>query len=273
MNFPNCTIYDMPQRSDAWYDIRKGIMTASQAGSWLADVPAVRMTIAEIREVLKLNGIKPTPKGTKPELVSDCLYAGLTLPFDVLESTKSARLTAASKLMAEIAGCAGPPDFEIDPTGPPPRNPSLWAIWNGIRREEEAVEHFIDATGIAVEDVGFCKSKAGAFGCSPDGLIPATTEGFEGKAPIPATHCKYLMAGVLPPEYKDQVHFSMAVTGAEAWWFQSYCPGLPTLRMRVERDDYTARMFAGAVAFSDYLADQQSTLCGLWDEQLGRRSE
>lgn len=271
MSFPDCQIFTMQQRSQEWYDIRKGVLTASQAGSWLADVPAVRHTVKEMQELLTARSVEFKKSASRGALIELCVEHRIDLPLDVLEGTKSARLTAASRLMAEIAGCAGPPDFEVDPDGPPPRNPALWAIWNGINAEADALDHFTQQTGLVVAEVGFCKSRAGAFGCSPDALIPSENSGLEGKAPIPATHCKYLMAGVLPDEYRDQVHFSMAVTGADSWWFQSYCHGLPTLRLKIERDSYTEQMLEGAKAFDEYLTSQQETLCKLWDEQLGKK--
>jgi hypothetical protein len=96
-------------------------------------------------------------------------------------------------------------------------------------------------------------SKHGLFGCSPDGLIEEDGSGLEGKVPIPRTHIAYRRAGVLPSEYLHQIHFSMAVTGAKSWWFQSWNPGLANLRIEVKRDEFTERLLAAAIVFSDEL--------------------
>jgi hypothetical protein len=42
----------------------------------------------------------------------------------------------------------------------------------------------------------------------------------------------------------------MAVTGAEAWWFQSWSPGLASLRILVERDAFTDSLRDALIEFS-----------------------
>lgn len=61
----------------------------------------------------------------------------------------------------------------------------------------------------------------------------------------------YRRAGVLPDEYYHQVHFSMAVTGAGAWHFQSYSPGFAPLRILVHRDEFTEKLKAALIEFSE----------------------
>ena len=53
LHFPDCLIHTMPQRSPEWHAIRKDKLTASQVGSWLAERPECRLTIAEIKEQLE----------------------------------------------------------------------------------------------------------------------------------------------------------------------------------------------------------------------------
>lgn len=265
MKFPDCTIHDMPQRSPEWYDIRKGVLTASCFGAWLTDKKEVRATVADMKQVLDLAGKEYKKSATRPELIELCQSAGLYLPADYSQGTKSARLTAASKLLNEIDGNLAPPEFEVDPEGPPPRNIAAWRIWFGIRNEEAAVASFEKATGRKVKSAGFCRSKLGHFGCSPDGLIPDYGEGFEGKCP-PEKHYKYLLDDMLPDDYRDQVHGSMAVTGAKVWWFQSWLPGRPALRIPVMRSDYTERMLEGLVDFSDYFDELKDQLAEMWEE-------
>lgn len=114
-----------------------------------------------------------------------------------------------------------------------------------------------ERTGHHVSEVGFITDDKERFGCSPDGLIsldsigPEFTDaihhGVEIKCPIPETHMKWLLAGGLPEEHKCQVHGSMAVTGLSRWDFVSYCPGLPPLIVRVERDEFTDSISAGLI--------------------------
>ena len=120
----------------------------------------------------------------------------------------------------------------------------------GTELDPQAVAAFEGETGIKVADVGFCISKHGNFGCSPDGLIVGESIGFEGKVPVPETHIRYRRAGELPDEYLYQVHGSMACTGATGWHFQSWNPGLAPLRILVERDEFTEKLKAALISFS-----------------------
>ena len=260
MRFPECTIHRFPQRSEEWFNIRKGKLTGSAMGSWLAERPEVRLTIPEIKDILTASGIDFRKSATRPDLLTKIVNAGQYASYT--KSFESARLTALSKLIGSISACNEPDEWEVDPDGPPPRNPALWAVWNGIRLEAEAVERFQNDTGLEVEEVGFCEHRSKYSGVSPDGLIVGKNEGFEGKAPLSATHARYLLEGTLPDAYRDQVHGSMAVTGADAWWFQSYCPGaiIEVFRIRVERDEYTERMESGLIEFADYVKSETRRL-------------
>jgi predicted phage-related endonuclease len=151
---------------------------------------------------------------------------------------EGAKEKAICKLIAERANCDLGPNFEN------------WAMKRGTELEPQAVAAFEGATGIKIQEVGFCKSLHGAFGCSPDGLVIGESAGLEGKVPVPDTHIRYRRAGKLPEEYMYQVHGSMAVTGAKSWWFQSFCPGLAPLRIVIERDEFTEKLKAALVAFS-----------------------
>lgn len=91
-----------------------------------------------------------------------------------------------------------------------------------------------------VQEIGFCMSDDGRFGCSPDGLIG--DEGMlEIKCPDLRTHVRYLRDGVLPSKYKPQVHGSLIVTGREWCDFVSYSASdeLDNLVVRVYPDKFT----------------------------------
>jgi hypothetical protein len=154
------------------------------------------------------------------------------------QRSRDAREKAICKLIAERANCWEAPNFETE------------AMRRGTELEPEAVAAFEVAEGVKVSEVGFCVSKHGAFGCSPDGLLEGVPIGLEGKIPAPETHIRYRRANVLPDEYYWQVQGSMAVTGAQAWWFQSWNPGLAPLRVLVNRDDETERLKDALIEFS-----------------------
>jgi putative phage-type endonuclease len=152
---------------------------------------------------------------------------------------EGAREKAICKLISERAKCWQNPNFENA------------AMQRGTEMEPQAVDAFEKATGNKLVQVGFCQSNYGWFGCSPDGLIVGHSIGFEGKVPVPETHIRYRRAGELPDEYLFQIHGSMAVTGATAWHFQSWNPGLASLRILVERDEFTEKLKAALILFSE----------------------
>jgi hypothetical protein len=265
IHFPDCTIFDMPQRSEAWHEIRRDKLTGSQMGAWLAEKPEVRITVDEIKAKLESEGIEFKKSSSKPELLKLLPPELLPEPM-LLKVSTDAREKAICQVLGAMSKCQVPDEWEIDPDGPPPRNPALWAVWNGIRLEPDAREVFERETGLTVREVGFCRHKSKASGCSPDGLIVGVNEGVEFKCPIPSTHVRYLRGKVLPDEYREQVHGNMAVTGASAWWFQSYCPGLPTFRLRIERETHTEAMREGLESFAVELDKARLEMAELWNQ-------
>lgn len=164
--------------------------------------------------------------------------------------TPTGKLSAQSdKYLNELlADRAGYGDESMEPTE--------W-MQRGIDLEPEARALFEFHTGHDVEQVGFITNDDGTAGCSPDGIIPLMA-GFEVKCPKASTHFGYLRAGVLPPYYAPQVHFSMAITGIPLWYFMSYYPGLDPLIVLVERDEYTDRIEAAVKEFTDRLAEESA---------------
>ena len=210
MNYPDCTLIDVDQRSESWFEARKGHLTASAFGAWL----------------------------TKNDATS-----------------RKAKITATAAVLAQAAGFPDPPVFENAD------------IKRGIEQEPEALQYFQRMTGLTVDPIGFAKSKHGLFGCSPDGLILSNASGVEIKCPRASKLIQYHQAGELPPEYKDQVHGSMAVLGCQSWHFLAYHRGLPAFHIEVQRDDYTELMLAGLKAFSTYLYETSERMTALAETQ------
>ncbi len=124
------------------------------------------------------------------------------------------------------------------------------AMKNGIIMEPEARNWYELEANCDVVQVGFCLTDCERFGCSPDGLV-GDDGGLELKTPLLKTHARYLDEGVLPNEYKPQVHWSLIVTG-RAWWdFMSYAPPMPPFRCRVEPDEYTTKLRDAMETFSE----------------------
>ena len=109
-------------------------------------------------------------------------------------------------------------------------------IWQGrgTELEAEAAAYYELTRGVTLETVGFCLRDDRRAGCSPDRLAGA--DGLvEIKCPSAVVHIGYLLDG--PGDaYRLQVQGQLWVTG-RAWVdFLSFCPGLPEVLLRVERD-------------------------------------
>lgn len=111
----------------------------------------------------------------------------------------------------------------------------------GKATEEEARDYLMMELRAGIDQVGFVTTDDGRYGCSPDGLqLPQ--RGVELKCPEHKRQVRYLHDGILPVEYKPQVHGCMIVTGLPEWIFMSYAVGLPPLIIYVKADDYTAKV-------------------------------
>ena len=123
-----------------------------------------------------------------------------------------------------------------------------------------------------VRPVGFVTNDSGTAGCSPDSFIyveDTIAGGVEIKAPEGKKHALWMLGGTLPDEHKQQVHFSMVVTGLSSWRFGSYCPGYKPFHVLVPWDEYTnkmaaevdkfiARLAAAKQQFIDYIPQQKA---------------
>jgi hypothetical protein len=152
---------------------------------------------------------------------------------------EKAKLTAASKVLAEMAGYPDPPPYVTED------------MQRGIDLEPTARRLFEDKTSLDVRQIGFASSLQGYFGCSPDGLV-SDGGGLEIKIPRASKLIQYHENDELPEEYKAQVHGSMAVLGCRHYHFFAWHPGLPAFKLRVEWDSYTSEMLEGLKSYSNY---------------------
>lgn len=124
-------------------------------------------------------------------------------------------------------------------------------IERGHAQEDEARRMFAFAARAETTQVGFVRN--GRVGCSPDSLI-GDDGGLEIKCALGHIQIDRLKRGVVPPEHIAQVQGSLWVTGRKWWWFVSYAPDLPLLRLKVERDEaYIAQLSAAVDTFNSEL--------------------
>ncbi len=126
----------------------------------------------------------------------------------------------------------------------------------GSLMEAEARLAYLMLSGENIHESGLCLTDDGLFGASPDGLEPGDTPklGLEIKCPEGmdedvkmAKHLRHLLCTELPTEYKMQIQAGLFVTGAEAWDWCSYYPGLPVKILRVYPDPRVQEAIALAV--------------------------
>ena len=146
-----------------------------------------------------------------------------------------------AKYMRQLAG-------EILTGEPAPAGYTNDHMERGHEQEDDARRLFSLITDLEPIRVGFVRE--GRAGCSPDSLI-GENAGLEIKCAIPAVQIERLQLGRLPPEHVAQVQGSLWVTGRDHWHFVSYCPRLPPLIVRVERDEaYIAKLAEAVAAFN-----------------------
>lgn len=113
-------------------------------------------------------------------------------------------------------------------------------VWGGNEHTERghALEQEIRDLYEATSDeqltqVGFMRR--GRIGYSPDGLVGEHGL-FEAKSCLPHIQIARLEAGTLPSEHLAQCQGGLLVSGRHWIDYRSYSPGLPQLRVRVQRD-------------------------------------
>ena len=127
------------------------------------------------------------------------------------------------------------------------------AMEEGTRREDESRKLYELINDAEVKQCGVIyKDEWKLALCSPDGIVN-NSYGLELKNVIPKTMVKYLLDGVLPAAYFQQVQGSLYITGFDRWDFLAYSPGLPPLIIEVSRDEiFIAKL---EVALYEFCAD------------------
>lgn len=141
---------------------------------------------------------------------------------------------------------------------------SEW-MQQGRDREPIARAEYEIKTGRDVKQVGFVYHPAiSRAGCSPDGILGE--DGLlEIKCPAVYTHLGYLMADVIPEDYKPQMLWQMACCERQWCDFVSYSPEVPEeyqlFIKRFERDDaIIAGMELEVVCFLEQVAKAMADL-------------
>lgn len=144
----------------------------------------------------------------------------------------------------------------------PMEAPTYPWMQRGHDLEEDAANWYALQCDVETKVVGFCTTDDGSIGASPDRLVGE--DGLlEIKCPAPDTHVRYLLfpqKGV-DDAYKVQVLGQLYVTERKWCDVVSYHPELPSVIVRVERDEeYIAKLDAVLKAFCEQLSEAKAEL-------------
>lgn len=136
---------------------------------------------------------------------------------------------------------------------------SQW-MERGHALEDQAVKSYQFEMGVRPEAVGFITTNNGLIGASPDRLIGADGV-LELKCPSPATHMGYMLQRDVDDDYSVQLQGELFVSEREFADIQSYCPGFPTVIIRVTRDEEFMKVLSSALgAFVERMLEARSDI-------------
>jgi len=236
------------QNSEEWEALRRGKLTASEAGDWLLAESKLNLTGDQIKAKLDELGIAYKKSSTVGVLTS-------LLPAEVINDNQGylkkdleARQAAMYRMITRELG-------------------TVTSAWTGNRFtdfgnefEDEAASEFELRTGFICEKVGFVTLDGYDYiGCSPDRYVySADKSTFLGPLEIkckPEGHAKMVIEDIMPDDHKLQLHFQMVMSGSNKGFFFGYSPDMQPLMKVVYADSYTSRLEESLIRFNeDYKA-------------------
>lgn len=239
---------DLEQRTEEWFEVRCGKITASAIGQLVAtkspdalEIPCDCGATAGASCINKRNG---QPMAT---LHASRTSAAKSLPpVLTVADMKSDTVRRLAGLIASERIDGIDPDNELGGRD----------IWRGVDSEAPAREAYSAHYGVEVTDCGFIELVTDSYciGVSPDGLV-GDEGGIEIKAPRKKGHVLTAAAGVVPPEHMAQIQTALFVTGRQWWDFVSFHGGMRLWVKRVHPDPAWHRAIeAAAIDFEKTVA-------------------
>jgi hypothetical protein len=259
---------DVVQRSDEWYDQRRGIVTASVVGKLLTNRlrTAIEFTCpscgaAENAPCKSRSRPGQQNKTVHPERSAYAVAERGNAPRVVEPATGDEARGLVALLAAErITGHTDLTAVSFD-------------MLRGEEQEPYAVAEYVkhvapvQACGFMVRTWGAC-----SLGCSPDGLV-GDDGVIEVKSRIGKRHVMDVVAGVVPPEHMAQCQASLFVSGREWLDYVSYSPGMALWPVRVLPDPAWFDAIRGSVETfeRDVEAIVAAYLAATWDLPVTER--
>lgn len=141
----------------------------------------------------------------------------------------------------------------------------------GHELEDRAVKSYEFETERETSLVGFVTTDNLMIGTSPDRLVG--DDGIlEIKCPAPQTHLGYMRRRHIDGDYYSQVQGQLYVTGRKWVDIQSYFPGLPSVIIRVQRDEeYIANLASVLAEFVRLLLEARVDIIERYGDFIGER--
>lgn len=221
---------DLEQRSEEWFEARRGIVTASVVGSLISVGPPAAESVACPKcgapprcPCTSLTSKKPTPmRGLHDARLAAAAY--LPPVYGVADNDTSRGLVAS--LVAErLTGHGDDSAFMSND------------MWRGVVEEPRAVERYAETTGADVTTCGLMIRDDWGFsiGYSPDGLVG--DDGLlEVKAPRAKNQILTVISGEVPAYNIAQIQCGLLVSGRKWLDFIPWYGGLPLWTKRVYPD-------------------------------------
>jgi phage FluMu protein Com len=256
-------ILQVDQRSDEWYEARRGIVTASAVGKLIT-----------IKAPSALDFHCPACPAVAPNPCQSKTKKGVTI-----KTPHSERVDYAASQAGTV-----PPVYEVADndtsrgltntlaveriTGWTEETPMTSDMWRGVEHEpfarDKYAEHYAPVT-----EVGFLirEDDGWRLGYSPDGLVG--DDGLlEIKCPRAKTHLSTILADEVPAYYMAQLQAGLLVSGRKWIDFVSFVAGMPLYRKRIEPDPAWFAAITGAcIAFeanvTRIVADYEKRVAGM----------
>ncbi len=122
--------------------------------------------------------------------------------------------------------------------------------------EDRAVKAYCFQRECEVEQIGFVTTDCGRFGCSPDRFVANADGGVEIKTHPQAigVHVQAMVERAMSDAHKSQVQGCLWICEKEYWDLVSYVKDLPTVIVRVVRDEKYIKALAAALeSFSEVM--------------------
>lgn len=235
------TIHDVEQRSEAWYQLRCGLVTASVIGQLVTTKSPDALEVAcECGASAGQSCINKRSGQPMATLHAPRASAAKELPpVLTVADMKSEAVRKLAGLIASERIDGLDPDNELGGRD----------IWRGIDSEDPACEAYSAHYGVEVYACGFMELTTDEFriGVSPDGLV-GEDGGVEIKAPRKRGHVLTAVSGEVPDQHMAQIQTALFVSGRKWWDFVSFHGGMRLWVKRVLPDPEWHRAIRAAVA-------------------------